>query len=150
MTFALFGPVDDGETLGRVVCNPRHIKKGRVLPSLFPPSHIKAKQLSVNRLDRMSTDEAQSSADHVGASQGGTAVGYCKGSCGEVRAIEVNGQQPVLVLDDPIHPEGGQPGNPAHAVVGCELSDEDISEVKVKLIVAFGPLVRFSQDTDPI
>ena len=143
------GVIGNTERLGRVVCNPRHLRKnGELKPGLFPITHIQKMALSLMRLDQCDETEAKLQADHVAQSGTGKdeAVGYSIASAGALRdLVDDAGLRLLCVKDDPLVLDRDGVSNPYHALAGSSLfhNDADIVEIKTKLMAAFSGLVPF-------
>jgi hypothetical protein len=144
------GLIHDEELVVRVVCDPRHIAKkdGSIKPSIFPPSHIAKKGLSMMRPKHLTAIELKLHADAVASHHPkDTAVGVIEGEASKIRAlVDEGGERLVCLFEDPVIDEPGELDNPAHAllVVARELSEDDIAEIRTKLTLLFGPLRRFA------
>lgn len=145
-----FGVVDPKETVARVVCDPRHIRKGdgSIRPGIFPPSHIATKGLSLMRPQHLTSDELKGHADAVAAhDERDTAVGVIECTAEAIRALtQEDGIRSVCLHDDPVVDDPVLPDNPAHALLlsARELPPEDIAEIRDNLLRIFGGLRRFA------
>lgn len=133
------GPVADGEPLYRAAFSPNHLdKKGRLKPSVFPPSHIANKGLSLVRTQKVENSALAEFCHALSAMQDGRQ--WCGGfqfSCSILRKIRDEDGRLICVFDDPTKAENGVPANDAHAIAVSydgAMSDEDAMEVRATII----------------
>jgi len=134
-----FGPVADEEPLYRAAFSPKHLdKKGRLKPSVFPPSHIANKGLSLVRTQKVENSTLAEFCHALSAMQEGRQ--WCGGfefSCAILRSIRDEDGRLICVFDDPTKAEDGVPANDAHAIAisyDGSMSDEDAMEVRAAII----------------
>ena len=142
------GLIEPDELVARVVCNPRHMRKdGSIKPGVFPPSHIKDKGLSLMRPKHLSSEALKKHADAIAShDKKDTAVGVIECKAHAIRELtEADGTRSVCLFDDPVKGAPTLPDNPAHAllIAAKEMPDEDITEIRVRLLSLFGGLRRF-------
>lgn len=144
------GVIEPNESVARVVCDPRHIMKsdGSVKPGVFPPSHIAKKGLSLMRPKHLTAGGLRMHADAIASHDPkDTAVGVIDCEANAIRSlIEADGTRSVCLFDDPVIDDPVLPDNPAHAllIAAKEIADEDIAEIRTRLLVAFSELRRFA------
>lgn len=134
-----YGPVADGEPLYRAAFSPKHLdKKGRLKPSVFPPSHITSKGLSLVRTQKVEDSALAEFCNALSAMQEGRQ--WCGGfqfSCSILRNIRDEDGRLICVFDDPTKAENGVPANDAHAIAVSHdgtMSDEDAMEVRATIV----------------
>jgi hypothetical protein len=145
----VLGPVEPDEIVARVVCDPRHLtKNGSIKPGVFPPSHIAKKGLSLMRPGHLTAEGLKMHSDAVAAHDvRDTAVGVIECKASIIRAlVDADGTRSVCLFDDPVIDEPALPDNLAHAllIVAKEVPDEDVAEIRTRLLLAFGDLRRFA------
>jgi hypothetical protein len=133
------GPVADEEPLYRAAFSPNHLdKKGRLKPSVFPPSHIANKGLSLLRTQKVEDSKLAEFCQALAAMQEGRK--WCGGfqfSCSILRNVRDEDGRLICVFDDPTKAENGVPANDAHAIAVSHdgaMSDEDAMEVRATII----------------
>lgn len=144
------GLIAHDEPVARVVCDPRHILKkgGGIKPGVFPPSHIRTKGLSLMRPNYLTPEELRAHADAIASNDpNDKAVGVIDCEAGGIRAfVEADGTRIVCLFDDPIKDDPTLPDNPAHAslIAAKEIPEDDINEVRDRLLDLFSDLKRFT------
>ena len=133
-----YGAVLDGERLGRVVCNPRHIAKdGSVKPSCFGETDVRQRGLSLFRLDYMSPDFVDSQACAVCETvEGERLQGVAIADAACVRSLtDSRGLRAVCIVDDPTEASEKVPANDAHAIAfaAAPMSSEDLLMIRTEL-----------------
>jgi len=133
------GPIADDEALYRAAFSPHHLdKKGRLKPSVFPPSHIAKKGLSLVRTEKIETSTLANFCSSLAAMQKGRE--WCGGyefRCSVLREITDQDGQRICVFDDPTKAGNGVPANDAHAIAVSHdgaMSDEDAMEIRAHII----------------
>jgi len=145
------GLIQHDEPVARVVCDPRHILKngGGIKPGIFPPSHIAKAGLSLLRRKHLSADEIKMHADAIAShNPKDKAVGVIDCEAGPIRAlVEADGIRSVCLFDDPVKDDPRLPDNPAHAslIAAREMPEEDINELRDRLLDVFSELKRFAE-----
>lgn len=133
------------------MCDPRHILKngGGIKPGIFPPSHIAKAGLSLLRRRHLTADEIKMHADAIAShNTKDKAVGIIDCEAGPIRAlVEADGIRSVCLFDDPVKDDARLPDNPAHAslIAAREMPEEDINELRDRLLDVFSQLKRFSE-----
>lgn len=143
------GRIEPVEMVSRVVCDPRHIRKsdGTLKPGIFPPSHIQRSGLSLLRTAHLSPEDLRRHADAVaGHDPKDRAVGTIDCPASKIRAIvDDEGFRWICLYDDPVKNDPKLPDNPAHAtlIASREVGEDDVVEIRTRLTLAFGALIRF-------
>jgi len=143
------GLIEPSEMVARVVCDPRHLRKdGSIKPGVFPPLHIAKKGLSLMRPRHLTCDELKIHSNAVAAHDDrDTAVGVIECRASIIRAlIETDGTRSVCLFDDPVIDDPVVPDNLAHAllIAAKEVPEEDVTEIRTRLVLAFSALRRFA------
>ncbi len=100
------------------------------------------------RLGHLTAEQLKMHADAI-ACHGplDTAVGVIECDVSVIRAlVEADGTRSVCLFDDPITGDPVLPDNPAHAllIAAKEVPDEDVAEIRTRLLRAFSDLRRFA------
>lgn len=145
------GLIAHDEPVARIVCDPRHIRKsdGALRPGVFPPSHIAKSGLSLLRPRHLTDDEVKMHADAIASHDPkDKAVGVIDCEAGPIRAlVEADNIRSVCLFDDPVKNDPKLPDNPAHAslIAAREMPEDDINEVRDRLLDLFSDLKRFAR-----
>jgi hypothetical protein len=107
-------------------------------PSVFPPTHIANKGLSLVRTQKIEDSALAEFCNALSAMQDGRQ--WCGGfrfSCSILREIRDEDGRLVCAFDDPTKAENGVPANDAHAIAVSHdgaMSDEDAMEVRATIL----------------
>ena len=144
MARSKFGEIG-AETLDRIVRSPEHFIKGttRLKPSIFPPSHISHKGLSLNRVDKLPVEDFCAFCDAVAKMKPDQEwKGGFQFAAEIIRSFkDADGNRTLCLFDDPVEeiktPQGVIPANDGHAIVIASdnnIPEEDVKEIRAHLL----------------
>ena len=136
------GPITNEEVVSRIIFARQHIGKGgRVLPAVFPLSHIKNVGLSLVRTEKISLSDLERFASTVAQLKSDrTWHGLISFPAQVARDQQIAGVRSVCLWEDPTPVDGTVPANDAHAslVANQEISDAEAMEIRARIWLTNG------------
>ena len=139
---SVYGVICDSEALGRVVCNPRHLRPdGSVKPSCFGETDVRQRGLSLFRLDHMAQGFQNTQASAICQTTPGQKLAkVLKSRASLIRSLKTSqGVQAMVILDDPAPALASVPQNDAHAITVAQvyLDEAELLMIRTELQAVF-------------